>query len=163
MRWVLGSLQRPLVLVIIGLAMMLPWLLGVNEPLSARLVLCALRMAGFSGASMESATVLTVGTAHYQVEFICTPVLLAWCGIVLLWFAGQKPWQYFLTCVAFVALSVVVITACLGASIGLHQHGAAWTWAHFPITAIGYAGCLLGCLLFAEARQRRHREARGAC
>lgn len=137
-----------------ALAMLMPRALGVDETLTARAVVGALRAAGFARAERATPTIVGLGSARYEICFRCTPATLCICGAALLWFARQSLRQYILTALAFSLGASVVVIGSIAASIGLHQAGVDWARAHFPLTSACYAGCLTACFAFSQVRRR---------
>lgn len=132
-----------------------PSFLGVTEPACTRIIVVLLRVTGLEDIHPIRDVWFAVGKDIYEVDFWCTPSVLASCGIGLLWFARQDGSAYFWTCLAFVGLSVFLTLGSTVVSIHLDQAGVDWVWAHYPAAILAYSGSLIGCLIFAEIRQRR--------
>ena len=133
---------------------LVPWILGISEEVSAEVIAATLRVSGIQGVHFVAPAVFVVRDSAYEIEFWCTPSILPLCGIVLLWFARQRPLIYLLTSAGFTVLSGVLVFGNTVLSIHAHQRGVDWLWAHFPGAILVYSGLLLGCIAFAEFCQR---------
>ena len=100
--------------------------------------------------------VVAVGRWTYEVDWTCTPTVLVACGIMLLWFAKQKPAAYFFSCVLFAVISTFFLLLSKIVSIWTSESlGWPWDETHFTIEILVYSINLVSCLLFSEIKQRQ--------
>ena len=127
----------------------------IGEFLSAFAIIKGLELLGIRPLHIMSSTSFALRHGGYEVDWSCTPIILSWCGIVLLWFARQKIYIYAFSCLVCCLFSAMLIYAATVCSIYFHERGLNWIWAHYPITILAYTASLLTCFFFSEFRQRR--------
>lgn len=141
-------------------ALLIPWALGLSEEWSTKAIVSGLRATGFDDCHLVAPVRFIAGHHGYEVDFWCTPSILPICGIALLWFARQRAWVYLLTCTVFTVSAALLVFGNTVVSAHLRERGVDWVWAHYPGAILVYGGLLLGCIAYAEVRQRAVRRKR---
>ncbi|GEM_PF-2479423 len=144
--------SRCWMLVLAHLAVLALWLSGLSVGISTLAYTTVLHWMG-------PGTLERLGPVHYAMDgheyvvvYWCTPSSLCFGGFTLIWLAGQRARDYFVTCVAFaLAVSVgLLINAIISAWV--RKVGLTWNQAHIPGTVALYLGAFAWCLMFAFGR-----------
>ena len=147
-----------------GTLVLTPCMLGISDEYTAKAVFAGLKKTGIEHTHFVTRVVFAAGDqGHlYRTHFWCTPIALSLGGMTLLWFASQKPFGYFLTCLMFAGVATLLVLTNIIVSIHLHERGLPWTWAHYPGVILLYLGSLMCCLAFADFSRRRVAQALSA-